>query len=109
MTDYKDLRGIMSWNEKIPRGFKKYGLPTIFTEERAWHIKEADEKVAVCLFCGGDSHLEAFENRDDEESDRRQSWDGCVMYRAVCLLCGSQGPARRDLAEAIEDWNGDAP
>jgi hypothetical protein len=108
MSKYKDPRGIMSWDEKIPKGFKKYGLPNIFNEERCWHIKEADKKVSCCVFCGADSHLEAFENREDEGRDRLQPWDGYVMYRVVCLLCGAQGPARCNATEAVEDWNGGA-
>jgi hypothetical protein len=47
----------------------------------------------------------AFENRDDEEADRQQAWDGWVMFRVVCLLCGANGPSRRNLNDAVEEWN----
>jgi hypothetical protein len=105
VSKYKDPRGIMAWNENIPKPMKKYGLPTIFQEEREWQIREQDDNLHGCPFCGADAMAVAFENRDDEEADRQQAWDGWVMFRVVCLLCGANGPSRRNLNDAVEEWN----
>jgi hypothetical protein len=106
MSNCADPRGLVSWDENIPDSLTKYGKPgLVFPEERVWHISERDNELEPCCFCGSDGIVEAFEERCDEEADRRQHWSGHVMYRVVCMWCAASGPSCGPLDEAIQKWN----
>jgi hypothetical protein len=109
MSEYKDPRGLVPWNADIPKQIPAKNIPTINPEFREWTIRSKHKPKQPCPFCGVEGKgllLAAYEEREDEEYNVKQPWNGVVFYRVCCLLCGCEGPSGLSEAIAVSKWDG---
>lgn len=91
---YKDPRGLVPYYQGLPRGgITKRNV--VLSQESRWAILKWPSKIekADCPFCESQNiKIEVREERDDEEWDRKQNWNGYMQHIAVCMDCGAHGP-----------------
>lgn len=53
-----------------------------------------------CPFCGGSAIIEMQDNLRD-----LRIWGGYAPWTAHCVVCGADGPKRKEKRQAIAAWN----